>query len=595
MRRPQTFRNRRRLAGALALALAALVSGCEAPTEPQLPSGNADEAIPPGRAGSTLSGFTTSPTGPLRGVADHYATTADVPLAVEAPGLKGNDIHLDGIDFTLNSFTGATHGKITRIVTSGAFTYEADPDYVGPDGFTYTLVDVDGVRSDPVHVTIDVLPDPNRAPTTFPDAFGTIMDTPLAVEAPGPSTNDLDLDGDDFSLNSFTQTTHGRITRIVTSGSFTYEPNPGFTGADAFTYTSIDEHGARSDPVTVVIEVLAPGGEIPVGFPDAFATTDGVPLAIEAPGLKANDLDPDGDDFSLNSFTQSTHGRITRIVTSGAFTYEPDPGFVGSDAFTYTLRDVEGNLSDPVEVSIQVLPDPNRAPTTLPDAFATPVDMPLAIEAPGLRANDLDLDGDAFSLNSFTRPSFGKITRIVTSGAFTYEPDPGFVGTDAFTYTSVDEHGARSEPVSVVIQVLAPESTGPEIVVRPDPLVLDPPDHEYHRLIVRDLALEVRGNPYLSLRDVVITRVTSDEPEDGDDDGRTLRDMVIDRRCRSVSLRAERSSSGNGRVYVVELAILDSSGTVARNSVQVYVPVDPGGTAVEDAPAYVVEGSCYLP
>ena len=578
----------------LALALACLVSGCESPTEPEVSPAEAGEESPiPGRAAAptTTTLGSTPPPSPLIGVFDRYVTTAGDPLAVEAPGLKANDIHLDGTGFVLNSFTQPAHGRITRIVTSGAFTYEPDAGFVGADAFTYTLRDVDGDLSAPVRVTIEVLSDPNRPPTPRPDAFGTLMNVDLAIEAPGLSMNDLDLDGDAFVLNSFTQPANGTITRIVTSGAFTYRPDPGFVGSDAFTYVSRDARGALSEPTTVGIEVLAPGGEDPLGFPDDYATTVGMSLAIEAPGLKTNDLDPDGDGFVLNSFTQPAHGRITRIVTSGAFTYESEAGFVGSDAFTYVLRDAEGNLSDPVDVAIEVLPDPNRPPTTVPDAFATLMDMPLAIEAPGLSANDLDLDGDGSVLNSFTQPRFGKITRIVTSGAFTYEPAPGFTGTDVFTYVSRDEHGALSEPTTVIVQVPTAPRPPPEIVVGPDPLVLSPPDHRYRTLRVRDLVLEVRGNPDLTLEDVVITRVTSDEPERGDDD-RTHRDIVIARSCRAVHLRAEGQGTGNGRVYVVELAILDTSGNLGTTTVEVHVPIGADPTAVTDAPAQLVEGPC---
>jgi hypothetical protein len=422
-----------------------------------------------------------------------------------------------------------------------------------------------------------------------------VMGRTLAIEAPGLSANDLDLDGDAFVVSSFTQPTNGTLTRIVTSGAFTYEPDPGHMGPDAFTYTSRDVRGARSETTTVTIEIVSGDAEIPHAFPDHYATTLDRSLAIEAPGLRSNDVDPNGNDFVVSSFTQPTNGTLTRIVTSGAFTYQPDPGFVGTDAFTYTLRDSESNVSRSTTVTVDVLPDPNRAPTTLQDYFATPMDAPLAIEAPGLSANDLDVDGDAFVLSSFTQPEHGRLTRIVTSGAFTYEPDPGFTGTDAFTYTSRDEHGARSEPTTVLVQVLAPERTGPEIVVRPDPLVLRTPNHGYRSILVEDLVLAVEGNPFLTPEDVVITRVTSDEAENGDDDGDTFRDIIVGRTCRVVRLRAERSGTGNGRVYVVELAILDTGGVLATASAEVHVPVDPGGTAVADAPVYLVEGPCYRP
>jgi hypothetical protein len=332
----------------------------------------------------------------------------------------------------------------------------------------------------------------------------------------------------------------------------------------------------------------------PVAISDAYATTAGVPLAVDAPGLLANDLDPDGDDIVVTSFNPPANGTLTRIVTTGAFTYEPNPGFTGSDALTYRIRDDLNNLSEPVEVTIEVLPDPNRGPFALPDAFGTLVDVPLAVEAPGLLANDLDPDGDDIVVTSFNPPANGTLTRIVTTGAFTYEPNPGFTGSDAFTYRIRDDLNNLSEPVEVAITVTAPDRTPPEIVVSEDPLVVWPPNHRYERIRVADLVDAVLddGDPGVTVEDVVIVRVTSDEPDDGDGDGETVDDIVLGAGCRVVDLRAERQEAGNGRVYVVELAVTDASANVGSASIEVHVPVERRTPAGRDAPVLVVDGTC---
>jgi hypothetical protein len=583
---------------ALVLTLAWIASGCEPLTEPEAATAHADTAVvlPEAAAEPATSLSAEAPNSPPLALADAYATTAGVPLAIEAPGLIANDLDPDGDAIVVTSFTPPSNGTLTRIVTTGAFTYEPDPDFTGSDAFTYRIRDALGNLSEPVEVGIDVLPDPNRGPLAVPDFYATFVGVPLEVEAPGLEANDLDLDGDDIVVTSFTPPANGTLTRIVTTGAFTYEPDPGFTGSDAFTYRIRDALSNLSDPVEVTIEVLAPGGENPVAVPDAWATTEGTPLALEAPGLLANDLDPNGDAIVVTSFNPPANGTLTRIVTTGAFTYEPDPGFTGSDAFTYRIRDDLNNLSQPVEVTIEVLPDPNRPPLALPDAYATLVDMPLAVEAPGLIANDLDPDGDAIVVTSFTSPANGTLTRILTTGAFTYEPDPGFTGSDAFSYRIRDALSNVSEPVEVAITVTAPDRTPPEIVVSEGPLVLWPPNHRSHRIRVDDLVDAVldEGDPDVTIEDVVIVRATSDEPDDGEDDGNTVDDVVLGAGCRVVDLRAERQGMGNGRVYVVELAVTDASGNVGSASVEVHVPVDRRAGAVRDAPVLVVDGACPL-
>jgi hypothetical protein len=97
----------------------------------------------------------------------------------------------------------------------------------------------------------------------------------------------------------------------------------------------------------------------------------------------------------------------------------------------------------------------------------------------------------------------------------------------------------------------------------------------------------------LSLGDVVIENVTSDEPDNGLNDGNTVNDIVIAPDCRSVQLRAERAGTNDGRVYTITLRVRDSRGNVTRQDFEVSVPVDQSGiAAVKGAAALVVAGGC---
>ena len=526
-------------------------------------------------------------------VADAYATTAVVPLAVAAPGLMANDLDPDGTTFNVTSVTQPSNGQLTSAVTNGAFTYEPNAGFTGTDEFTYVLRDADGKLSDPGTVTIEVLPEPNRAPVGIDDSYGTMMGVPLTVAAPGVLANDVDPDGDGITVSNVTQPTNGQLTSAVTNGAFTYVPNPGYTGPDEFTYIFRDSRSAISSPVTVRIEVFAPGGTIPIGIPDAYATIENTPLMISAPGLLANDLDPDGGSPTVTSVTQPSHGQLTSAVTNGAFTYVPQPGFTGTDQFTYILRDADNNLSAATTVTIEVMPDPNRAPIGITDHYATLKDATLTIAAPGLLANDVDPDGDAINVTSVTQPSHGQLTSAVTNGAFTYVPNPGFTGADQFTYILRDDRSAMSKPVTVHIDVVTDDVTPPEIVVPTDAIRLWPPNHRYETIRVEDLVSAiVDADPGVVPADVVIVSVTSDEVDNDGSDGNTVDDIVIGAQCRSVNLRRERIEGGNGRVYVIGLAVADASGNVGEAFVRVHMPGERMSAVTEEAPANVVYGSC---
>jgi uncharacterized repeat protein (TIGR01451 family) len=140
----------------------------------------------------------------------------------------------------------------------------------------------------------------------------------------------------------------------------------------------------------------------------------------------------------------------------------------------------------------------------------------------------------------------------------------------------------------------------PVIEVAEEPIVLWPPDHKYRPVAVADFVTSVssENDPDISIADVVITHVTSDEPENaGTADGNTFNDMVIAGECASVLLRAERNASLNGRVYRIHVAVTDAVGATGVASFPVHVPRSQGAgvVAIEDEAIYLVEGECALP
>jgi hypothetical protein len=197
---------------------------------------------------------------------------------------------------------------------------------------------------------------------------------------------------------------------------------------------------------TFVVVEDAPGGT-PVAADDAFTTEDGVTLSIGAPGVLANDSDPDGDALQVIANTDPTNGQLNFIREAGNFSYTPNAGFVGVDSFTYTISD--GVETDEATVTITVT---NAAPTANDDAFTTEDGTTLSIAAPSLLQNDTDPDeGDTLRLISSTEPTNGRLNFIGETGNFSYTPNAGFVGVDSFTYTISD--GAATDEATVTITV----------------------------------------------------------------------------------------------------------------------------------------------
>ncbi|MFO0293009.1 MAG: beta strand repeat-containing protein, partial [Rhodospirillales bacterium] len=105
------------------------------------------------------------------------------------------------------------------------------------------------------------------------------------------------------------------------------------------TVISIATDGAstNTEARTLVVTVL-PGNDPPAGANDAFTSTEGVPLLLQASELLANDID-DGA-LTLSSVQNASNGSVT--LSGGTVTFTPSPGFFGTATFQYTASDAFG-------------------------------------------------------------------------------------------------------------------------------------------------------------------------------------------------------------------------------------------------------------
>ena len=150
------------------------------------------------------------------------------------------------------------------------------------------------------------------------------------------------------------------------------------------------------------------------------------------------------------------------------------------------------------------------------------------------------------------------------------------------------------DPVIVGLELTSGDTEAPVITLKRSSQTLFPPNHKYRTLDLAHIVDSVSDDGGdREVADVVITGVSSDEPENGRGDGNTVNDIVLTS-CQAVKLRAERSGPGDGRVYTVELAVADKAGNIGTASYQVEVPKGRKGSAKDSGAAYSVAG-CELP
>jgi len=164
------------------------------------------------------------------------------------------------------------------------------------------------------------------------------------------------------------------------------------------------------------------------------------------------------------------------------------------------------------------------------------------------------------------------------------------VGTTTNTFEVTDAAGNKS---SCSFTVTVNDTEPPTIATNGQTPVLWPANHAYHTFNVTNFVTAVSDNcGGVSVSDVVIQKVTSDEAENGSGSGNTLNDIVIAADCKSVQLRAERENSADGRVYTITFKLVDTHGNVKTTTSQVHVPKNLGVPVVDSGPHYTVNSNC---
>ena len=171
--------------------------------------------------------------------------------------LLANDSDPDGDNLTITTspIDSTDNGELT-INPDGTYTYDPDPNFVGVDTFTYEVCD-DGtpMACDTVLVTIEVLPADGTNDTYATDDASTGDEG--VVQGGNVTDNDNEPEGDNITVTVLDSTDNGTIT-ILPDGTWTFTPDPDFTGNDEFVYMVCDDgNPVACDSATVSITVLA--------------------------------------------------------------------------------------------------------------------------------------------------------------------------------------------------------------------------------------------------------------------------------------------------------------------------------------------------
>jgi VCBS repeat-containing protein len=258
--------------------------------------------------------------------------------------------------------------------------------------------------------------------------------------------------------------------------------------SDAFRYGMVDPPPPPPPPTP---------NTAPVAANDTYGTAiEDTPFVTGAGSVLGNDVDGEANPLTAILVTQAAHGTVA-LAANGTFTYTPGANFNGGDAFTYKASD--GTLdSNIATVHVMVAPVNDR-PVAADDAFTTSQAVPLKISAPGILANDSDIEGHSLRAVLVDQAESGWVT-LSRSGGFLYVPTWNFVGTDRFTYRAKDTaESQHMATVTITVEPVMLIEPPPQINTEGDQVSLQIastlPDRAKRKFSARDLPPGLHINP----------------------------------------------------------------------------------------------------
>ena len=242
-------------------------------------------------------------------VDDTFTATENQALFVSGPGVLANDTDANHDSLSAFLVSAPVHGTLT-LSGDGSFNYTPDPNFSGTgvnaDSFTYRASDGQST-SNLATVTINITP-VTQAPIGRDDNYVVNQGQTLTVPTLGVLANDSDPQNLPLTAVLVNGPLHGTLTGgLSANGSFTYTPDPTYFGSDSFTYRA--GNGTLSSDITTVNLSIAHVNHPPVAQDDTFTTNGDSTLSVAAPGVLANDSDPDAGD--ILSAVRSPPGRRT--------------------------------------------------------------------------------------------------------------------------------------------------------------------------------------------------------------------------------------------------------------------------------------------
>ena len=211
-----------------------------------------DYTISDGRGGTANAQVTIQVAAindPPEATDDFADTLQDTAVNVD---VLANDLDIDGDALVIDSIAGGLGN--TTIEADNTLTFDPQAGFVGTDSLDYTIIDGNGgTATATLSIDIGLV---SQRPIANNDNYVVLASQLLTIDTTqGLLVNDADPDGDTISVvtQPIRDAASGTLT-LSADGSFTYQPNVGFSGADSFEYQIMADNG-QLETATVNLDV----------------------------------------------------------------------------------------------------------------------------------------------------------------------------------------------------------------------------------------------------------------------------------------------------------------------------------------------------
>ncbi len=363
---------------------------------------------------------------------DSAETWEDSPVSVD---VLANDTNPDHGSLMLSIAANPTNGNVI-INTDNTITYTPTADFYGTDSFTYQVTDSVGGDTGSAIVTIHVNAI-DDAPVAVDDEVSLDEDSSVVFDV---RNNDYDVEGDGFTILSFTNPASGTLSLDAGSGAFTYTPAGNYHGFDSFTYTIQQITNSELVSTASVNITVNSVNDIPVpSYSANVSTNEDTPLNMS---VTASDADLDVLSFYVKEGNSPSHGTLNLV--NGDYTYTPNTDFNGSDSFIITVYDGTVEVDCPISVAVNPVNDNPQA--VYENNVSTDEDTSLTMS---FTVSDVDGDSVIVSVKEENEPKHGSLT--LSDGEYTYSPVGNYHGSDSFIITISDGSSEIDCPITVTV------------------------------------------------------------------------------------------------------------------------------------------------